>query len=487
MTTTALRPTPLFKLLGYALGEGAVSITMNGIANFAMLYYTQVLGLGPAYAGLALSITLFWDAVTDPVMGHLTDNTRSRFGRRHPYLLLGGIALAVCFYLLWVLPPQFSTPVAIFWCVLLINLAVRTAVTVFVVPYTALGFEICPEYADRSRLQGIRYSFNMLVNLVFGAFAWTLFFKDQTNEVGGRIDGATILENYLTMGSVLSFATIVLIVLCTTATWSYAKDNRHQQVSGNSIKAFGRDMAGIFKDRLAWLVFGFFAFAQLGMMLTAQIQMFTYVFYMEFTEVQKTGVHGAGMVAFALGSLALSRLNRYFDKRPIGFAGIALCVTGGVSLLLVFTTGALEPGTEIVFFGHTLPLSAIVFGLLQSMWWGGCGILVPLAVSMIADVSDINRRRSGILKDGSYAAVFSFCFKAAAAVGMFITGRLVEWSGFVSGAEEQTAVAVRNISTLTFLCGPVAVLISLVILWRYPIDRAFMNLHGGTAPDSSDQ
>jgi len=175
---TTNRKVSLAQIFGYALGEGAVSITMNGIANFAMLYYTQVLGLSAAYAGLALSVTTLWDAVTDPVMGHVTDNTRSRFGRRQPYLLWGGVALAVSFFLLWALPEKFSTAAAIFWCVLLINLVVRTAVTVFVVPYTALGFEICPDYENRSRLQGVRYFINQVTNLVFGAFAWSLFFRD---------------------------------------------------------------------------------------------------------------------------------------------------------------------------------------------------------------------------------------------------------------------------------------------------------------------
>lgn len=67
--------TSLPRISGYALGEGAMSITMNGISNFAMLYYTQLLGLSAAYAGIALGVTMFWDAITDPVMGHITDNT----------------------------------------------------------------------------------------------------------------------------------------------------------------------------------------------------------------------------------------------------------------------------------------------------------------------------------------------------------------------------------------------------------------------------
>jgi glycoside/pentoside/hexuronide:cation symporter, GPH family len=75
-----------------------------------MLYYTLVLGLNPVWAGIALSITLVWDAVTDPVMGHLTDHTRSRYGRRHGYILLGGLALATCFFGLWWVPTLLEPP-----------------------------------------------------------------------------------------------------------------------------------------------------------------------------------------------------------------------------------------------------------------------------------------------------------------------------------------------------------------------------------------
>ena len=81
-----------------------MSITMNGVSNFALLFYTQVLGLGAGYAGLALSVATFWDALVDPVMGHITDNTRSRWGQRMPYILGGGLLLAFSYWLLWTVP-----------------------------------------------------------------------------------------------------------------------------------------------------------------------------------------------------------------------------------------------------------------------------------------------------------------------------------------------------------------------------------------------
>ena len=74
---------------------------MNSINGFAMLYYTEALGLSPALAGIAMSIAVFWDALSDPIMGHISDNTRSRFGRRHPYMLVGGLLMALSFYFIW--------------------------------------------------------------------------------------------------------------------------------------------------------------------------------------------------------------------------------------------------------------------------------------------------------------------------------------------------------------------------------------------------
>ncbi|QHI69825.1 MFS transporter [Tichowtungia aerotolerans] len=464
------RKVSLIRMFGYALGEGATSITMNGISNFAMLFYTQVLGLSAAYAGIALSITTLWDAVTDPVMGHITDNTRSRFGRRLPYVFWGGLALATSFFLLWILPGKFTEASAIFWCILLINLVVRTAVTVFVVPYTALGFEMCPDYVDRSRLQGVRFFLNQMVNLVFGAGAWSMFFRDRIAEDGSRIDGTQIQGNYLVMGGVLAVVSFIAIISCVLATRRYAANSRSMSMEGNTLKAFFRDMAGIFTDRLAWYVFGFFGVAQLAMLLVSQIQMFTYVHYMQFADNEKTCVHGTGMVAFALGSICLSRLVARFDKKAAGYIGMIISLSGGLALFAVFSTGLLAPQT----LWGDVPIATVLFALFQGMWWGGCGILVPLALSMIADISAINRHRTGAAKDGSYSAVFSFFLKAATSFGLLITGWLVTWAGIVSGAEHQTVEAARNVSVMTFLSGPALVVLSFFILRKYPVDRAYM-------------
>ena len=482
-TAARTRPrTPLRHLIAYATGEGAYSLTVNGISAFAMLFYVQVLGLSGSLAGLALSVTMLWDAVTDPVMGHITDNTRSRFGRRHPYILGGGIFLAISFFFLWSVPEIFKGPRAIFWYLLGLNLVVKTASTIFDVPYTALGFEICTDYNERARLQGVRYMFNMTMNLVFMAGGWLLFFGDRQDARGRIIDGTTLEANYRRMGLVLSLALLALILICYVATKRHAHDTTSSpRLAGNSLKAFYVDMKDILRDRLAIAVFAFFGVARFGMLLVSQVQMFTYRFYMNFPDFLKTIVHGSGMVGFALGSLLATPIVRRWDKKPAAGVGVALNVTGSLLLYVFFIGGILTPQTALrlpdglpLVAGRMLPLAAMVFALGQTLYWAGNGVLVPLAASMIADVSEINMRRTGVLKDGSYSAVFSFFNKATASLGLLVTGLMLDGAGIVPEAATQTAVAAKNVARLTFISGPIVALLALIIILTYPVDRGYM-------------
>ena len=95
-------------MVGYSVGECGNSIIMNSLFGYAMLYYTDALGLRHAEAGIAMALAVFWDAITDPVMGHVSDNTKSRFGRRHPYMLWGGLATVATYVFLWCVPSVFT-------------------------------------------------------------------------------------------------------------------------------------------------------------------------------------------------------------------------------------------------------------------------------------------------------------------------------------------------------------------------------------------
>ena len=479
---------PTSRILGYALGEGAIAITMNGIANFALLYYTSVLQLGAGMAGLALSISVLWDAVTDPLMGHLTDNTRSRWGRRMPYVLVGGLLLAPAFFVLWIMPV--GAPVwLLFTLAVAASLLIRTLVTVFSIPYVALGFEVCPGYEDRSRLQGIRTAFNMAVNLVFGAFAWTLFFQDGRGPDGARLDGTSLAGNYAVMGAVLSATVVVMVLLCVWANRDRAVDNRGERLEGNSLHAFRTDFGQIFTDRLAWRVFGFSAIALLGMLFVSQMQMFVYVFFMEFSPGEKTFVHGGGMVAAGFGALFQAVLTKTFDKKTAGYAGMVIGIAGGALLLSVFTLGGLDPQAKWPVAGVEIPVALLSFALGQWLWWCGAGMVGPLAMSMVADLSEINFLRSGVRKDGGYSSVFTFLQKASMSFGLLLTGSLLAAAGIVSGAETQTPEAVGRVAFMTFLSGPLLMALAYLVLRDYPVTRQYLReAEAGRAPSNySDQ
>lgn len=469
----------------YASGEGASSISMNGIGNFAMLFYTQILGMNAALVGTALAIATIWDAITDPAMGSISDRTRSRFGRRHPYILIGGLTLALTFFVFWYIPESVRGEKILFFYLIVVNLLMRTAFTVFFVPYTALGFEISKSANDRSRIQGVRVGVNMITNMVFGAFAWVLFFRDGLDESGLRIDGTRIESNYLNMGLVLTLGIIVLILFCTFTTFKFADRSPRKQPDAEKLKslpsqqaaptsgvmlaltAFFSDIKDVLSDRLVWLVFGFFGLAQFAMLIVSQVQMFTYVHYMEFTDTQKTFVHTGGMFAFMTGSLFLGHLVRLLDKKRTGYLAIAISSSGGLGLLIVFTGGLIEPRVE----GGGLPAPVLIFGFLQMLWWGGCGIMVPLAVSMVADLSELKKLQTGEVTEGRYAAGLSFLLKGAKALGLFLTGYILTSVGFDSSAEQQTVETINSIALITFITGPLLMFFSFFVLRLYPISK----------------
>jgi glycoside/pentoside/hexuronide:cation symporter, GPH family len=206
----------LGSVLIYGSGECANSLVMNSVFAFAMLYYTKALHLDPSWAGLAMSVSVLWEAFTEPVIGHLSDNTRSRWGRRHPYMMAGGLIMAACSCLMWAVPAGFrSSQLGLFWYLVLLNLCLRAGLTLFCVPYLALGFELCTDYQGRSRIQSIRHIFNMAANLAGPALAWSIFFQDRDG-----IRGTTMAENYFRMGVAFSLATFLFVVLVVAGTFS---------------------------------------------------------------------------------------------------------------------------------------------------------------------------------------------------------------------------------------------------------------------------
>ncbi len=462
--------TPTADLVAYASGDGAFSLTMNGIAAFSMLFYTQALGLDHKLAGLALSISLFWDAITDPVMGYISDRTQSRFGRRHPYILIGGVFLALTFYFLWSIPGAIVKTNLLFWYLLVVNILIRTAVTVFYIPYLALGFEISCDYHERSRLQGARFVANMIANMLGPALAWTLFFKDT-----GTVQSTNVVANYEHMGLAFSFATLAIVVLVTFTTLKYRSDGCGGEAIGSRFGAFFRDTKEIIQDKYSLIIYAFYGLLAQGMTLVASLQMYLYIYLMNFTSVEKTIAHGGTMFGFAIGSAISPVVARHLDKKQSVMTGSAISIIGNLALALIFVTGLVAPTASLVVGNTMVPIAKVLFILFNSLYWLGNGIIAPLTFSMVADTAEINYHKTGVLKDGSYSAMFSFLMKFANSVGLLIAGHCLVWVGFIAGGQEQTPQAIRNLAAATFFSGIFFAVAGILLLWKYPVNKAFMD------------
>ena len=141
----------------YGFGAVAYGIKDNGFAYLLLLFYGTVVGLEPALAGTALLVALIFDAFSDPVVGYWSDNTRSRWGRRHPFMYAAAIPVALCYSLLWQ-PPEWSDG-ALFAYLVIMAILIRTLITFYETPSSALMPELTADYDERTSIQAWRSFF----------------------------------------------------------------------------------------------------------------------------------------------------------------------------------------------------------------------------------------------------------------------------------------------------------------------------------------
>ena len=468
-------------MLGYGLGECANSLVMNGFFAFAMLYYTEALHLDPSLAGIAMSVSVFWEAITDPVMGHVSDHTRHRLGRRHPWMLVGGLLMAVCFYFIWAVPPSIRADAhRVFWYLIAVNLLLRTGLTMFFIPYVALGFEIGSDYEGRSKVQAVRQVFNMLANFGGPAMAWSIFFRDATAPDGTKILGTSQPANFAHMGAAFSLAIVVMVLAVLWLTRGWVEDSRHAPCESNAggLRSFWLDLKAILLDPNPRWVFVFIFILCVGMVLVSSLQMYVYVYFMKFQPHEKSIAHGSTMIGMALGGAVSALASKQFDKKGAVMLGGILSIFCNAALGALFLTGAVSVGG----------LSALaLFVLFHASYWLGNGILLPVSTAMVADVSAIHLARTGTKKDGSYAAVFSLCMRLAISFALMASGWTLSAIGFGAHtvAATPSARTVWNLGAAMFIGGLMVSIAALLAIRKYPLTRAsldFLPVHRGPAP-----
>ncbi len=426
--------------LAYGTGAIADGIKNAAFSTYLLLYFNQVLGVPAAIVSTAIALTLAVDAVVDPLIGRISDLTRSRWGRRHPYIVGAAIPTAVCFALTW-FPPSGLTDFQMgIWIFAFASLT-RACISTYQVPANAMGTELTQDYTERTRIYGLRYWFGYAGTFAFAAFALSVFFRATPEYPQGQLNPAGYTPFALSAAAVI----LVTILICGFGTASRIPHLRQRAF----LTLFGFSV-------LKWTAIGLYG--------ATSLYFGTYVYRLTALELALLTLDGFLAVCIAL-PLA-PRFTRWWGKRRsamfMAFFGVTL---GTAPLWLTYLDLFFEPG-------HPLLVPTLL--VINAIYGAMVAISLMTTSSMLADVVEDDAVKSGRHNAGIYFAANSFAVQCAAGLGILAAGIVLETSRFPVGLKPEAVTRAMTDSLIAHYVPMVMALwgIGCLVLWFYPITEA---------------
>jgi Na+/melibiose symporter-like transporter len=437
------RAVPLRTKLAYGVADVAINVKNSSLNQFLLFFYADVVHLAPAVVGAALFVGKLWDAVTDPVMGYLSDTTRSRWGRRRPYVLLSAVPMGVCFYLLFSPPALSSAGLASYF--LAVNLLLFTAFTVFAVPYMAWGAEIATDYHERTELVQIRALFGVL----------------------GGILGATVpsLAHTREEFSLVALVLAVLIVASTLATGLSVADPSRTRLPAASLAHFRAGLRQTFANREFKAIFVTFCLMTVAAVLGQSVQLIVIKYWLQLYDFFRW--------------LALTFALSFVASFPLWFA-LSRRIGKQRALMTGLALGCVVP-FGWVFVGPGERTAMLAFMVAAGINTGS----ITLALSQAIDVVEIDAQRTGERREGAYFGVWTLGLKTMGALGVLLGGVLLEIVGYVPGQVPEP----RTLWWLVMAVGPLQAAVhfaALLVLRRVRFDARIIVPPGAVAPSPAE-
>ncbi len=446
--------------IAYGLGAFVNNLLAGAIGGMVIILNLG-LGMNPALVGLLGALPRLTDALTDPLMGYISDHTRSRWGRRRPYIFVGAIAAGVIFALLWQLPYGKSES-WYFWYFLVGSLVFYLAYTCFATPWVALGYELTPDYHERTRLMGVQNFIGQLAYVVSPWFLWIM-----TNEA--------LFPDQVAGARGLSIAIAVVVIGIGVLPAIFLRE-RFKEIAeaevdpltvhdGSALRNLGRNLAEFFRGFATTLKSGpflklcvatFLVFN--GFMLIQSFQFYVIIYYVCGGD-QALGAKYAGY-AGTLGAIStfvviaiVTWIGTKIGKRRAFFLATGLSMVGYAMKWFCY-----NPSYPLLVL---LPAPLLAFGL------GGLFTLMP---SMVADVVDVDELQTHERREGMYGSIFWWVVKLGMAAALAGGGYLLNATGFDVALEgAQTA---RTITLMRLCDAGIPVVTSAIAIWtivRYTI------------------
>lgn len=465
--------------LAYGLGAVANGIKNNGFEYFLLFYYSQVLGVDFALVGATLMIAMIVDGITDPVVGYWSDNLKTRFGRRHPFMYLAAIPVGFMYVLAWN-PPESLTGNELFPYLLFVTIGVRVAYTFYEVPSSALVAELTDDYDERTSFLSFRYVFGWLGGVSMAAYTLLILLVDTEAYGSGFLN----VDGYKAYGNIAAVAIVASILVCAIGTHSHIPHLR-QPPPARKI-TLGRVFGEIGEMLSSKSFQGLFIAALFGFMaagVAASLNYYINGFYWEFTTTQTffltISVFASAGIAFVLAPLVSKTVGK--KRGAIIVGGIAFTVAPMPVLLRLL--GLMPPNGTEVLFSTILIITILDVALIITYQ--------ILSSSMIADIVEENELKTGRRSEGIFFAGISFMRKLARGSGLFLASLVL------ATADISRDIQPGELSegTLTFLGAGYAFGLfalwgtAIAFLFRYQISREDHEANlaalerGRTAPD----
>ncbi|MEO8603675.1 MAG: MFS transporter [bacterium] len=415
------REVPIRTKILYGTGELGLNLKNEVVNRFLLFFYTDSLHVSPTAVGLMMLLGKAWDAVTDPAMGYLSDSTRSRWGRRRPYVLFGAIPMAFFFYLLFS-PPLWLTPHGLLWYLLGISLVLYTFFTIFTIPYLAWGAELVRDYHERTTVVQVR-SLLGLIGGVAGAALPMMIVSGYANARTGFSSMAAILAVFIAAAALLPGLTV--------------RDGGRDRLPNASLAHFVVGLRHTFANRDFRLIYLTFCLMTVSAAMGTSIQLVVVKYRLNLYDQFPIIALTFG-VSFALSFPFWLALSQRLGKSRAMMFGLGLgCVTP-LGWVLV------QPGQ----------LGAMMLFMVLA---GAVTGSLTLAGSQAIDVVDYDELMTGEQRAGAYFGVWAFGLKLATALGLFFGGALLDIVGYVPEAVQDA----NTLWWLVMLVGPLQSIVTL--------------------------
>ncbi len=434
-------PLPFKVKFGYGICDLGGNLFFTVIAFLLLNYLTDTVGISAGLAGAIIMIGKIWDAVTDPLTGYISDRTRTRWGRRRPFILLGSFPLFIAMVIMFTNPGLDSQIWLFAWGVTCFCL-LCTAYTLVNIPYSALTPELTRDFHERTVLNGYRFGFAVIGTLLGAGAALPLVNLFQDNSTG-----------YTLMGSLFGF---IMMITAITTFFMVKEPENQNSFPDTRQEGFWATYASVFKNRpYVWILLTYaLHITALTIVSGIAIYYFKYIHHDE----AKTTIAMLVLLVTAMVFIPVSViLSKKLGKKTVYAAGMIIF---SLAIMVLF------------FWGHTRSagFSFLVLGVSGI----GMGFTYAIPYAMVPDAVDYDYLKTGVRKEGAFYGIWTFGFKIGQAVALGITGGILSLTGYVPDAA-QTPDALLGIR---ILMGPIAAaifLLALGTLYFYPINEQRYN------------